>query len=171
MIRTQVDSRDTSPFIPAELFSWPLVLLQLPLEGHRHSYFTSVCYQAMTRTTKFVPFVTHRLAKELIYINRLFQLLRLDLLDCFTFTPTTYISWLFEHWCPTTMTTTTFFIDDVLVGGISGSGRISGHTTNDMWSNVFHTTSTSSLSGWDWVTMCLGGRLHLYLELSTWDQV
>lgn len=115
-------------------------VLQLRLEGHRHSYFTSVCYQAMTRTIKFVPFVTHRLAKELIYINRLFQLLRLDLLDCFTFTPTTYISWLFEHWCPTTMATTAFFIDDVLVGGISGSARISGHTTNDMWSNVFHTT-------------------------------
>ncbi len=55
----------------------------------------------------------------------------------------------------------------VVVG--DASGRIRVYTTKDMWSNGSQTTSASILS--IRITVRLGGRLHLYLALSTCDLI
>ncbi len=60
--------------------------------------------------------------------------------------------------CPALM----MYFPYVLVGDTSG--RHSIYATKDMLPNASQITSASDLS--DQITMCLGGRLHLYLLLN-----
>lgn len=141
-----------SPRLPAYVHLWSdfvtTVHASLPLEGQRS--LLSVMLKALNLQHSFILF---------LHSSHILQCLS----RCFCFT----------HWCTGIKTTTTYYPDDAFSCYVliwDASGCISVYATKTTRLNGSQTIPASGLSEYAF-SMHLGGHLHLYIVLSTWDLI